>query len=638
MDTFDLTGTELAGFRLDRRLGSGGMATVYRAVNTLQPSIVRALKVIHPTLAVDPEFIQRFGEEARNLERLTHPNVVRFHGIRQEGAHFMMELELLEGRSLQEVLEALPAGQGVPAEDAARWMFDAASGVAAAHALSVVHRDLKPENLFLTDSGVKVLDFGIAKARDEAERATRLTQVGTTVGTAGYLAPEAWEAGEAGPAADVYALGLTLAELLLGHHPFMPPDAPRPSRVQLMNAHINKGVPDLRQSGADIPAWLGAIVACATAQKPEDRYPTATEFARALEQGMAGDAPDTVAPSKPKSMTELALPTVPKAGEVPPPGDAPKGRGATGPMGALGCVAAVVVVGLIGAVGMGLGAWVYGPSTDGVEPDVAATPTVDNLWMAVAVPEKPVALGLPSQEGVGFWPEAGIRTPPAAYQLQQHEVSWGELDPWLGANPGAAFERPAAVPADPAERARLAASGVPWEVADAYCRGLADDASLPTEEQWEFAARGEALRPYAWGDRPPDPLRTNAFGGEDWAVAEVMASSQDRTPGPKKAAFYDLMGNVREWTADPYRVATTGVTPPAAASAEQTMRTLRGLPLKPHPRGEIYERARYGAAWRKPLCGTGKCLQEPTLEGESVTEALREVGFRCAREVEEAKG
>ncbi len=636
MDTFDLTGKELAGYRLVRRLGSGGMATVYYAENLLQPTIVRALKVVHPTLAVQDDFLKRFAEEARNLERLAHPNVVRFYGLRQDGPHQVMELELLQGRTLAEVLEE-SRRRGVPAEQAIQWMHQAASGVAAAHALGVVHRDLKPENLYLTEDGdVKVLDFGIARARDESERATRLTAVGTVTGTAGYLAPEAWEAGDAGPPSDVYALGLTLAEMLLGHHPFMPPDAPRPSRVQLMHAHITRGLPDLREFRDDLKPGLLEVIATATAQDPSNRYPSASEFAVALETvgapaGTDGPAASPAAPAPPAggSYTELALPTRARAEAVEAAATAAapaEAAAAAGPKRSwkawVGAAGALVLLG-------GGALWALVSSPD------EGTPTPEgplNPWVDINVPEQPIVLGLPGQNGVGFWPDAEVRSPTVNYALQQYEVTWAELDPFLDAHPEHAFELPSGVPDAPATRAPLAASGVPWATADAYCRSLGEDAALPTEEQWEFAARGIALRPYAWGDRAPDPLRTKVFADETWSVKAPGSSPQDRTPGAPEDTLWDLMGNAREWTADPFRVATSGVTPPGAASSEQTMRAVRGLPLKPHPQGETYERPRVGAAWRKALCGTGSCLGRPTLEGETVAAARAEVGLRCSRE------
>jgi len=638
MDTFDLTGTELAGFALKKRLGSGGMATVYYAENLLTPSIVRALKVIHPTLAVQQDFISRFTEEANSLERLTHPNVVRFHGLRKDGPHYTIELELLVGKSLHEILEGTE--KGVPLEDAARWIYEAASGVAAAHALNMVHRDLKPENLFLTDDKtVKVLDFGIAKARDDAERATRLTQAGSVPGTADYLAPEVWDVGDAGPEADVYALGLTLMELLLGHHPFMPPGEPRPSRVQIMNAHINKGVPDLRETHGHLPGWVHEVLLKSTAQDPADRYASAADLARALEQGTRSStesAPQQAEPAAaeegPKSYTTLNLPTRATVEKEAAEASPESGRNMTPVFMGVGC-AMVALVGVVlvgaGAAGSGMIASLFGGGGE-MKPLSTVPP---NPFVHIALPSKPVPLGLPNQQGVGFWPDARIASPTVAFAIQQHEITWAELDPWLAENPDHAFDQPPGGDGPQPSRDSLAASGVPWATADAYCHGLGSDVALPTEEQWEYAARGEILRPNAWGDRGTDPLRTNAFGGEDWAVKAVMISPQDRTPGAKDKAIYDLMGNVREWTADPYRVPTTGMTPPQAASATQTMRVIRGLPLKPHPKGETYERPRVGAAWREPLCGTGTCLTQPTLMGESMADALREVGFRCARDV-----
>src|SRR5262249_31402040 len=148
----------------------------------------------------------------------------------------VMELELLSGQTLGARLSAKPPLSVSEAVDIVR---QAAAGVAAAHERGVVHRDLKPDNVFVTKTGVvKVLDFGIARALDETDRAAKLTAHGMTIGTPAYMAPEVCNGDVPSEAADVYALGLTLYEALAGGHPFAPPGAPAKSTAQLMFAHV----------------------------------------------------------------------------------------------------------------------------------------------------------------------------------------------------------------------------------------------------------------------------------------------------------------------------------------------------------------------------------------------------------------
>ena len=274
-----LVGRELAGFKLVELIEEGGMATVFRGVNLLDASICRAIKVVHPQLVLDEVFTQRFAEEARILERLAHPNVVRFHGARWEGELLLMELELLQGQSLSRLAREGPR----PMDQVIGWIQQAAEGVAAAHELGIVHRDIKPANLFLTRGGVvKVLDFGIARPMDRAEQADAPTRAGTVPGTPAYMAPELCMSGAQSTRSDVYALGLTLYELLLGRHPMLAPNGPRRTPNEWLFAQVQQDLPPLRRLRPDAPEALAQVVARATAKEPEQRYGDCRELADAV--------------------------------------------------------------------------------------------------------------------------------------------------------------------------------------------------------------------------------------------------------------------------------------------------------------------------------------------------------------------
>lgn len=307
-------GAEVSGYRLTHLLGEGGMATVFRGENLLNPTIVRAIKIVHPELGGRREFVKRFAAEASILERLSHPNVVKFYGVRQDQGRLVMELELLEGSTLTTRL-----GPGLPPvalKDAVGWALQAAQGLEAAHALGVLHRDIKPDNLFVVrdaNATLKVLDFGIARALDESASDTRQTKAGTTPGTAAYLAPEVWKAAEPTAAVDVYALGLTLLELALGRHPFLRPGQRPLSSAQLMYLHLQEPLPLLRAERPDAPEVLEQVISRATAREPSARYATARELGEAL-RGVLGVLTGAPAvepvPMAPEVRTSFELPTL----------------------------------------------------------------------------------------------------------------------------------------------------------------------------------------------------------------------------------------------------------------------------------------------------------------------------------------
>ena len=292
----NLIGRELAGFRLIELIGEGGMAAVFRGESLIDASIVRAVKVIQPRIAEDEQFASRFAEEARLLERLKHPNLVRFHGARRDGEHLVMELELLRGQSLASHIRAAGEG-GLQVAGVVGWITAASAGLAEAHGQGIVHRDIKPDNIFVCDDGqVKVLDFGIARALDEAERARSVTRAGTVPGTPAYLAPEVCRKGAPSTSSDVYAMGLTLYEALVGYHPLQPPGQPRRTALELMLAQVNEALPDINALRTGLPEQLVGVISRATDKDPSCRFGVAGELEASL-RALAlprGDAPPSL--------------------------------------------------------------------------------------------------------------------------------------------------------------------------------------------------------------------------------------------------------------------------------------------------------------------------------------------------------
>jgi serine/threonine-protein kinase len=274
-----LIGQAFAGYQIEAKIGSGGMATVFRGRSLLDGYTLRAIKVVNPELSVLDQFVKFFIREARLLERLSHPNIVRSYKASSEQDLLYLEMEFLEGQNL---LERMQTGT-FSLQETLSILEQAASGVAAAHALSILHRDLKPANIFLTREGVvKILDFGVARAMDEADRTLSLT--GTVPGAPAYMAPEVCKGGIPEPAADVYALGIILFELLAGHHPFRVAGQPPLNSYQLINCQLNTPIPPIGSLVYQLPPGLEAIVTRATEKDPASRYPDAGALLAALHE------------------------------------------------------------------------------------------------------------------------------------------------------------------------------------------------------------------------------------------------------------------------------------------------------------------------------------------------------------------
>ena len=262
--------TRVAGrYELIRPLGHGAMATVDLAHDVELERPV-ALKRLAENLARDEDLQRRFLREARLAARLAHPNVVRVFDVGEDDGRPFIAMEYVEGETLAElVAERAP----LPAAEAARLGTQMCAGLAAAHAAGLVHRDVKPQNLLLrTDGVLKLGDFGIAAGHD----GTRLTLAGTVLGTAGYLAPEQARGEEVTAAADIYAVGAVLYELLTGE----------PSRTAGSLAELGSedgfGAPNLAARVPTAPRELVAAVNACLSARPEDRPPSAAALARLI--------------------------------------------------------------------------------------------------------------------------------------------------------------------------------------------------------------------------------------------------------------------------------------------------------------------------------------------------------------------
>jgi eukaryotic-like serine/threonine-protein kinase len=315
-------GAVLGGrYRLDGQLASGGMAQVWRGTDEVLRRAI-AVKILHPHLAADDTFVTRFRHEAIAVARLSHPAIVNVYDTCSDDGVEAIVMELVRGQTLRQRLDDGQVDPWVAANIAAQ----VAGALSVAHAAGLVHRDIKPANILLSEDGrVKVGDFGIAKAAESAD----LTQEGSFLGTAKYLAPEQVEAKPVDGRTDLYSLGVVLYEMLCGRVPF---EADSSSGTALARLHSDPQRPRLVKAG--VPRELEAITMRLLARDPAGRYPTATDARAAL----LGAGADDRATSGDDTMTEPAgpapLPPPPGVGAPPPSapatwGTPPSGTAAT---------------------------------------------------------------------------------------------------------------------------------------------------------------------------------------------------------------------------------------------------------------------------------------------------------------------
>jgi serine/threonine-protein kinase len=395
MDPHDLPRFE--GWETIEKLGEGGMCVVYRGRPLgADGGPERAIKVLNDTSAVS---IRRFVDEAALLQRIDHPNVVRVHALAAEARPPWLVMDLLAGRDLEETMKL--EGRMDP-ERAARLFADLASGLAAVHAAGVRHRDIKPANIRLGSDGVaRLIDFGIARDAKSARR----TRQGFVVGTASYLPPEIFSDEDRGDnlqdteTADVYALGQTLCEILVGA-PIHDTHAGTAAglMVRVMKDKLEREHLDPRDLGAKVPDDLCEIVRRATAREPEVRTATARQLEDELRAWLqTRNSAAMVAPVTRVDLADVPVPTPPPAPRrsLPPPVPSPptippqrRGPGvvAMGAVGAMGMAGVgLVVLGLVILLALGVGALVaFRPTPPPPDPRDGVLQAVDQLQGSLA--------------------------------------------------------------------------------------------------------------------------------------------------------------------------------------------------------------------------------------------------------------
>src|ERR687896_1811503 len=268
-------------FRLEEKVGSGGMSSVYRAYDpTLERSV--AIKMMHRDISTDPAQLERFRREARAVARLNHPHVVTVIDAGEDDGTPYIVFEYVEGETLKERIARLGR---LPVSEAVAYAIEIGRALSCAHSHRLVHRDVKPQNVLIDlDGRAKVTDFGIARSLE----AHGLTATGRVLGTTDYVSPEQALGHEVTAQSDIYSLGIVLYEMLTGEAPFK-----ADTQVAVAMKHVRDPLPDVQRRRPEISAALAAVVERSTAKETQNRYSEVGEMVHDLEEVLAIEAART---------------------------------------------------------------------------------------------------------------------------------------------------------------------------------------------------------------------------------------------------------------------------------------------------------------------------------------------------------
>ncbi|MBI4866985.1 MAG: SUMF1/EgtB/PvdO family nonheme iron enzyme [Candidatus Wallbacteria bacterium] len=541
-------------------IAEGGMGAVYRAVQ-LELARPVAVKLMHRSAASPPaeraEWERRFLAEARLAARVSDPNVVRVLDAGSGPAGLFIAYELMEGVSLRELLDGPEPPS--PAQGLAL-LAQAARGLAAVHAAGIVHRDLKPENMLIDPSGgLKLTDLGVA--RDLTQDGIR-TRHGLVFGTPRYMSPEQCEGLPVGPASDIYSLGVVAYEVLAGAPPFNEEDV-----AALMQAHASRTPRPPSELGAELPSGADELLLRTLSKRPEDRPKGALELAADLEalRGKARSASSAAARATRSSARTRVV--RPHARVAAPTAVKVSTSHARSPRLAIGALAGSVLA--AGALALALRPAPSEPTPKAKSRPLASTAAppasprpgvfktasnrlgyevylgVKDGSVLIRIPGGPfVAGGVDEEAHEDEKPQRRIVL--SDFLIAQTETTWGQYRKFC-TDTGKAMP-----PIPKGQDDAFPAVNVSWFDAAAYCQwaGL----RLPSELEWEKAARSTDGRLYPWGPEPPKPGQANCkislhqFLETDSGAHRVGKDLAGASP----YGHLEMAGNVWEWCSDWY--------------------------------------------------------------------------------------
>jgi eukaryotic-like serine/threonine-protein kinase len=576
----------LARYNILEMCGIGGMSYVYKAYDTLLEREV-AIKFIRADMiqpALLERMLKRFDREARSLAKMLHPSIIPIYDYGEHNGSPYLVMPFISGGTLREL-----TGKPYNYRDAARLILPVARALVYAHSQGIIHRDLKPLNILLTPTGDPMLsDFGIAKIL-EGEDAS-LTGSGVSIGTPEYMAPEQGQGLKVDGRADIYALGVVFYELVTGRKPFT---ADTPLAIILM--HINAPLPDPRHYVKDLPAEVEQVLFKALAKKPEERYQAMAEFAAALDwlaHTSIEAHNDAFNPSqrpnpdaRPVQKMEQAM-NPPAQGEGPVPvtnkEPVPVARPRRGTSGAIWLLLflAVLVTAILWLPGyLDEKHLISGTSTPTIGPPLVPTKAIvsqiDGMVMVYVMEgDFPMGSGDNDPQAAGSErPQHNVYL--SAYWIDQTEVTNG-----MYAQCVAAGDCPPPYELSSYSReeyynglkyANYPVIKVDWARANAYCTWAGR--RLPSEAEWEKAARGSDGRTYPWGNQG---ITTNlANYNRNVGDAQVVGSYPQ---GASQYGALDMAGNVWELVNDWFGEGYYSVSPAANPTGPKTgdERVLRG--------------------------------------------------------------
>lgn len=390
-----MIGTVLSDrYRLEAKLGSGGMSTVYLARDEILDRPV-AVKLMHREMTEQPEQLERFNQEARAVAKLSNPNVVAVIDAGEDQGRPYIVLEYVQGETLKQRIARVGA---LDATEALAYGLEVAQGLGVAHERNMVHRDVKPQNVLIDSTGrAKLTDFGIARELNDEG----VTSTGKVIGTTDYVAPEQAMGKDVDPRSDIYSLGIVLFEMLTGDVPFQ-----ADNQIGVAMKHVNEELPDVQEIRPDISAASARVVDRSTTKNPEDRYETIEEMSEDLQAALEVEA---IRAGGTTGEATSVLDAV-----APPRRQIPSGKTSPWPAVAMLLVALLIAAGTAyfisrGDTGGGGGGGVGSTKASGQQLQIVGASDYDPEGDGTEHPEE-VALALDGDRSASYWTTENYET------------------------------------------------------------------------------------------------------------------------------------------------------------------------------------------------------------------------------------